>query len=89
MFSAHCLRRCQDRGVRQAFLSAILDNADVDHAIGDNCRLLRVSGKAASTLNAGDKLSRYAVVWSDRTSQVVTVLPIHSGRRGARYRHIH
>ena len=86
MFSAHCLKRCQDRGIRSAFLAKILDHADVDHAIGDNCRLLRVNDKTAIALNAGDKLSRYAVVWSDRTSQIVTVLPIHSGRRGARYR---
>jgi len=67
------------------FLEAILAHADVDRAVGDNCRLLRVSRVEARSLNLDDRLARYAVIWSDHNAQVVTVMPVHNGPSGRRY----
>lgn len=86
MMSAHAQLRCQARGVRDAFVGAILTHADVDHPIGDNCRIIRVSRQRAQRLNIDDRLGRYAVIWSDDTSRIVTILPIHDSSSAARYR---
>ncbi|HHX89581.1 MAG TPA: hypothetical protein GX700_07370 [Paracoccus sp.] len=87
--SGHARIRCQQRGIPATFVAEILDHADVDHPIGDNCRLLRVSRSRARVLNRGDRLGRYALIWSDRTGRIVTILPMLEGRRGARYRRGH
>ena len=73
MMSSHAQHRCQARGLRQAFIGAILVNADVDRPIGDNCRIIRVSRQRARHLNIDDRLGRYAVIWSDDTC----VLPVN------------
>ncbi|PTX37851.1 hypothetical protein IQ03_05252 [Gemmobacter caeni] len=86
MISHHAKVRCQTRGVTQNFLETLLKHADVDRPIGDNCRLLRVSRTSAHKLNVDDRLARYAVIWSDDTSRVVTVMPLRETRGGARYR---
>lgn len=86
MFSQHCQMRAAQRGVDHRFMEAILTNADVESPAGDNCRLLRVSRAKARNLNLDDRLGRYALIWSDDHAQVVTVLPVHSGRSGRRYR---
>lgn len=86
MFSQHSQIRAAQRGVDRRFMETILINADVDVPVGDNCRLLRVSRVHARNLNLDDRLGRYAVIWSDDNAQAVTVLPVHSGRRGRRYR---
>jgi hypothetical protein len=84
--SNHAQQRCQSRGVRKDFVTAILQNADVECAIGDNCRLLRVSHDRARKLNINDQLGRYAVIWSDDTTRVVTVMPLRASNSGVRYR---
>ena len=76
MMTQHALQRCQERGLRNSFVQAILDHADLDEAAGDNCRRLRVSYARARHLNVDDSLARYAVIWSDDNARVVTVLPI-------------
>lgn len=76
MMTRHALQRCQERGLRTLFVQTILDHADVDEAAGDNCRRLRVSAKRARHLNIDDSLARYALIWSDDSARVVTVLPI-------------
>jgi hypothetical protein len=88
MISYHAKQKCQARGIKKEFLKVILSHADIDHPIGDNCRLLRVSKKRAWRLNVNDRLGRYAVIWSDDNAQVVTILPMHSGAPGAHYRKI-
>ena len=87
--STHAQHRCQTRGLRQDFIGAILFNADVDRPIGDNCRIIRVSRDHARRLNIDDRLGRYAVIWSDDTARVVTILPLHEGTSAARYRRCH
>jgi hypothetical protein len=86
MMTAHAQQRCQSRGLRQDFVDALLNHADVDRPAGGNCRLLRVSRRTARMLNVDDRLSRYALVLSETSGRVVTVLPVHAGRSGARYR---
>lgn len=89
MYTRHAQRRCQTRGLDSFFVGAILDHADVDRPIGSNCRLLRVSRKRARRLNVDDRLGRYAVIWSDNCQKIITVLPLHEGSVGARYRKKH
>lgn len=86
MISQHCRTRAAQRGVDDQFMETILSNADVERPVGDNCRLLRVSRGHARTLNLDDRLGRYVLIWSDDNAQVVTVMPIHNGRSGRRYR---
>lgn len=86
--SNHARQRMQQRGVSPALLMRILDNADVERAVGDNCRLYRVARDRACALG-DEKLARFAVIWSDDSGAIVTVLPIAAGRAGARYRRMH
>jgi hypothetical protein len=82
----HAAVRCAQRGIRAEFLDELVNLSDVDTPIGSNCRLFRVSRKARHRCDAGDKLGRYAVIWSDDSQSVVTVLPLKNGRSGRRYR---
>ena len=82
--TCHAQMRMKQRGISSAFLTKILDNADVERASTDNCRLYRVSRTLARALR-DDKLGRFAVIWSDDCGRVVTVVPIHSTRAGAPY----
>ncbi len=84
--SAHSNRRSAQRGITKRFMNALLKHADVDKPIGGNCRLLRVSRQRAAALNIDDRLGRYALIWSDSTAQIVTVMPLHNGTGGRRYR---
>jgi hypothetical protein len=84
--SKHADRRRKQGGVNMKLLSAIFENADVDVPIGSNCRLLRVHKQTAAGLRLGDRLKRHAIIWSDDAAQIVTVIPLRSGRRGSRYR---
>lgn len=86
MMSSHAQDRCQARGIRQDFVGAILSHADVGRPIGDNCRIIRVSRQRARRLNIDDRLGRYAVIWSDDTARIVTILPLLEGASAARYR---
>lgn len=84
--SRHAASRMQQRGLRREMLEEILNNADVDRPIGSNCRILRIHRRTAAQLNSGDALSRFAIIVSDTTGNVVTILNPNGGRSGARYR---
>ena len=86
--SFHASQRMQQRGITPNFLARILEHADIERAAGDNCRLYRVARSQARALG-DDRLSRFAVILSDTSGAVVTVLPVTSGRSGARYRRSH
>jgi hypothetical protein len=87
--SEHSIRRTAQRGVTDHFIQAILAHADIERPIGDNCRLMRVSRRRSRKLNIDDRLGRYALIWSDDTSRIVTVMPVHNGINGRRYRKQH
>lgn len=84
----HARRRMQQRGVTARFVEKLFEHADVECASTDNCRLYRVTRNRARSLG-DEKLGRFALIWSDNTAQVVTVLPIFAGRAGAHYRRKH
>lgn len=87
--SEHSQTRASQRGVTARFVDDILIHADVEHPIGDNCILLRVSRQRSARLNIDDRLGRYALIWSDDTARIVTVMPLHDGPAGRRYRRKH
>lgn len=82
----HASLRCAQRGIRPAFLDDLIRLSDLETPIGSNCRLFRVSPRAGRQHAERDRLSRYAVIWSDDSQSVVTVLPVQRGRSGRRYR---
>ena len=84
--SQHSQRRAAQRGLTFSFIEASLTNADIERPIGDNCRLMRVSRERSLGLNIDDRLCRYALIWSDDTARIVTVMPLHEGTAGRRYR---
>ncbi len=84
MLSRHAAIRCAQRGVRPDFIVTVLENADIQRPAGRNCRLERVSLAKAQILNLDDRLGRYAVIVSDTTAEIVTVMPIHGPNRMAR-----
>ncbi len=91
--SRHAFQRTQQRGVPLALLENILDYHDHDSEVGDDCRVLRVSRKAALAFAAqggdrqvADRLPGIAVVWSDKTNRVVTVIHDTGNRAARRYR---
>ncbi len=79
----HAELRCAQRGIRRDFLAELIELSDVDTPIGSNCRLFRLSRNARQR---HDKVGRYAVIWSDDSQAVVTVVPVKSTRAGRRYR---
>ena len=85
----HSRRRAAQRGTSDGFVQAILVHADIEHPIGDNCRLMRVSRRRSRKLNIDDRLGRYALIWSDNSARIVTVMPVHDGVNGRRYRKQH
>ena len=88
-FSKHAEQRSQQRGAPLHLIQLILENADIEKHIGDNCTLIRVSSRRAKYLRLSDKLSSFGIVWSDTNAQIVTVLPLHRGSSGRRYRTKH
>ena len=84
MLSRHASRRCAQRGVSPDFISKILEHADVQRPAGGNCRLERVSRIKAKALNLDDRLGRYAIIISDTTAEIVTIMPIYRHGRVAR-----
>jgi hypothetical protein len=87
--SQHAAIRAQTRGVRDSLLNLILQHADVEAPVGSNCRLLRVHKRTAARLGVDDRLARVGVILSDTSGQIVTVLHLHTGRHGRRYRRSH
>ncbi|MGO4642481.1 DUF4258 domain-containing protein [Mesorhizobium sp. 2RAF45] len=84
--SAHAQRRSRQRGIRTDRLYAVLENADVERPLGGNCWLLKVSSRTARTIRGYDGLAKHAVIYSDSTGEVVSILHAASSRRGRRYR---
>ena len=84
----HASLRCAQRGIRPEFLDDLIQLSDLETPIGSNCRLFRVSPDASRQHPERDRLSRYAVIWSDDSRSVVTVLPVQRSRSGRRYRNI-
>lgn len=82
----HASLRCAQRGIRPTFLDDLICLSDLETPIGPNCRLFRVSPRAGRQHAERDRLSRYAIIWSDDSQSVVTVLPVQRGRSGRRYR---
>lgn len=87
--SEHSMKRAAQRGATDRFVQAILVHADIESPVGDNCRLMRVSRRRSRKLNIDDRLGRYALIWSDDSARIVTVMPIHDGVSGRRYRKQH
>jgi hypothetical protein len=87
--SQHALRRAKQRGISRDTIELVLDHADIERHVGQSCRLYRVSRHLAGALTAPDKLARVAVIWSDRRSEVVTVMPVHRNASGRRCRSRH
>lgn len=93
IMSHHARQRSQQRGIPLHLVENILDHHDRDAAVGDNCRVLRVSRAAARSFVAAggdrqtaERLPSVAVVWSDKTGRVVTVVHDNGNRAARRYR---
>lgn len=93
ILSRHARQRSQQRGIPWRLIANVLDHHDRDSSVGNDCRVLRVSRNAARDFattggdpQTAERLQSIAVVWSDRTGRVVTV--IHDGSKPAarRYR---
>jgi hypothetical protein len=83
--SHHAACRIQQRGINDAFLKALVQHADTETYIGNNCVSLRVARQTAADLG-NEKLAKFAVIWSDNNDQFVSVLPIKRGASGRIYR---
>lgn len=84
MLSPHAVMRCAQRGIRPDFIAAIFEHADIQRPAGGNCRLERVSQAKARALNLDNRLGRYALIVSDTTAEIVTIMPIRGQNRVAR-----
>lgn len=83
--SRHAKQRMTERGIDAALLNKALEHADIERPAIGNCRLYRVTKRLSKSLG-DERLSRFAVIWSDDTAQVVTVVLHHEGQAGAIYR---
>lgn len=92
ILSHHAKVRQQQRGINSHLVALVLAHHDVDLEAGGGCRILRVSRRTAvealtsATRQEIEQLARLAVVFSETTGQVVTLLHDQSGARGRRYR---
>ena len=84
--TTHSRTRCQQRGFCDARLAAFFDNADMDFPAGKNCRLYRLSRRAATGLRGHDGLSSVFVIVSENTGAIVTAGHVGQSRRGRPYR---
>jgi hypothetical protein len=85
--SKHAQRRMNQRGITHDFIAALIDYADIEVPVGSNSSLLRVSRAQGEHLNIDDRLGHYGIIFSE-DGNVITVLPIHRGNSGRRYRRI-
>ncbi len=60
----HAKYRCRRRGIGNARLAAILNNADIDLPAGRGCRLVRVSRSAAAPIKNGESLLAVGLIVS-------------------------
>lgn len=91
-YSRHAAVRSQQRGVPAHLVRLILEHHDVDEHAGGGCRVLRLSRHAllgdvdGMTRQDEGRLSGLAVLYSETTGHLVTVLRHRPGRAGRRYR---
>ncbi len=81
----HARRRIGQRGITRSFLEDLLVHADRETDVGGDVVALSVTLDRANSLNISDRLHRFAVLVSG-DGAVVSILPLHSGRRGSCYR---
>ena len=89
--SEHAARRANQRGVPHDLIDLVIANADIDEPAGSGCSVLRISRVRLTALRphlgaTADRLQNLALIWSERTASVVTILRDHGGASGRRYR---
>lgn len=94
--SHHAAVRANQRGITHQMIIDLLAHADVEAPVGRGCTVLRLSRRRLQDgdLRAGlgsnpDKLASLALVWSEDSAEVVTVMVDHGGAKGRRYRRAH
>src|SRR6266404_8083730 len=87
--SRHAQLRARQRGVTQEMIEMMLTNADIEKNVGGHCTLIRISKRHAQTIQRSDKLSKFALIWSEAHAEIVTILPVHKTAAGRRYRSRH
>jgi len=94
--SKHAAMRANQRGVTHRMIEDLIACADVEAPVGRGCTVLRVSRAClkdralkGAISTSPEKLSSLALIWSDQTAEVVTLLIDHAGARGRRYRPSH
>jgi hypothetical protein len=90
--SHHASIRANQRGIPQALLQTLIEQADVETAVGGGCFALRVSRRRLQDVDVRrsfggliDRASKLAVVCSGDDGSIVTVLH-DQGANGRRYR---
>ena len=83
--SKHAALRCAQRGVSAKLLAALIESADIEVSAGNGAYAVSVSRLQVAALNLPRKLGRYTAIISDDAT-LVTVAPVHDGRRGRRWR---
>lgn len=94
--SSHAKLRANQRGITHKMIGDVIAYADIEAPAGSGCTVLRVSRerlkdralKAELACNP-DKLSSLAIVWSEDSAEIVTVLIDHGRAKGRRYRKPH
>lgn len=83
--SHHAEVRMKERGIDRVLLKRILEHADIERPTVGNSRLYRVTKQTSQALG-DERMSRFAVIWSDDTGKIVTVVRHEEGNGGAMYR---
>jgi hypothetical protein len=93
--SRHAITRASQRGIPHALVDALIRHCDVETPAGDGCTVLRLSrsrfndSDLKQTMGSKvDRLKTLALVWSEASCEVVTVLHQY-GADGRRYRRAH
>lgn len=94
--SIHAEVRANQRGITHQMISDLITHADIEAPVGSGCTVLRVSRDRLKdrTLKGElgsnpDKLGALALIWSEDTGEIVTVLVDRGGAKGRRYRKPH
>lgn len=92
----HAATRANQRGVTHEMLDALIAHADLESPVGGGCTAVRFSrdrlmdrSLRAALGPTADRLGSLAVILSDDTGEVVTVMHDHGCPDGRRYRRPH